>query len=310
VINGPLLQKIMHIHKSIDRKETAAVLSLSILVPLILLSSISIQTYLVPVHAAPLRSQAAIPSNNIVSTTSTYEIGFNTATASPIRTIEIAFPAGYNVAGTSLIETAGIGTGTISRTGNTVIYTVSSPANVGANTPIRLELANIVNTNAGQTASISITTKANNGNIIDGPTTASTPIKNISNLDIADNAVTSQKIGDGQVTAAELSTALMYTKRLFDTNCVPSEFGPTGAIGWCPNGVQNRFVIKDSDLVQVAFNQPKNILVSLPGVVAPYNNCWANTGASDPNYMFVDCAQPPVDGASLTYTVIGPKVLP
>jgi hypothetical protein len=311
VINVSQLQKITDLHKYIDRKEIAAVFfSLSILVLIMLLSSNSIQTYVVQVHAAPLRSQAAIPSNNIVSTTSTYEIGFNTATAGQIRTIEIAFPAGYNVAGTSIIETAGIGTGTISRTGNTVIYTVGSPSNVGANTPIRLELANIVNTNAGQTASISITTKANNGNIIDGPTTASTPIKNISNLDIADNAVTSQKIGDGQVTAAELSTALMYTKRLFDTNCVPSDFGPTGQIGWCPNGGQNRFVIRDPDLVQVAFNQPKNILVSLPGVVAPYNNCWANTGASDPNYMFVDCAQPPVDGASLTYTVIGPKVLP
>ena len=46
-----------------------------------------------------------------MSTTSTYEIGFNTATSGQIRTIEIAFPAGYNVAGASLIETAGIGTG-------------------------------------------------------------------------------------------------------------------------------------------------------------------------------------------------------
>ncbi len=345
MINGPKLQKITDIHKYIDRKETAAVFfSLSILVSLMLLSRNNIQTYIVQVYAAPLRSQAAIPSNNIVSTTSTYEITFNTATAGQIRTIEIAFPAGYNVAGTSLIETAGIGSGTISRTGNTVIYTAGSPSNVGANTPIRLELANIVNTNAGQTASISITTKASNGNIIDGPTAASTPVKNISNLDIAnsavttdkigpnavtntkiadgdvitndlaDNAVTSQKIGDGQVAAAELSTALMYTKRLFDTNCVagaaPGEIGPVGPIGWCPDGAQKRFVIRDSDLVQVSFNQPKNILVSLPGVSAPYNNCWANTGASDPNYMTVDCAQPPVNGASLTYTVIGPKVLP
>jgi hypothetical protein len=106
----------------------------------------------------------------------------------------------------------------------------------------------------------------------------------------------------------------MYTKRLFDTNCVPGagpgEIGPVGPIGWCPDGAQNHFVIRDPNLVQVAFNQPKTILVSLPGVVAPYNNCWAGTGAFDPNYMTVDCAQPPVNGASLTYTVIGPKVLP
>jgi hypothetical protein len=99
----------------------------------------------------------------------------------------------------------------------------------------------------------------------------------------------------------------MYTKRIPDTDCVLSEFGVP--IGWCPTGQSgdNHFIIEDSDLVQVAFNQPKNILVSVPGTVV---NCWANTGASNPVYMFVDCATPPLDGTWLTYTVIGPKVLP
>jgi hypothetical protein len=155
--------------REMNNRKTAAVFSLLILLSLMLFSSSWIQTFFVQVYAAPLRSQAAVPSNNIVSTTSTYEITFNTATTGTLRTIEIAFPAGYNVAGTSLIERVGIGAGTISRTGNTIIYTVTSPASIAANTLIRIELANIVNTNVGATASIGITTKGTNGNIIDGP---------------------------------------------------------------------------------------------------------------------------------------------
>ena len=70
---------------------------------------------------------------------------FNTATAGTIKTIEIAFPSGYNVAGTRLIERNGNEAGTIAINGNTVIFTVSSPVNKPTGTPIRLELSNIVN---------------------------------------------------------------------------------------------------------------------------------------------------------------------
>ena len=60
----------------------------------------------------PLTSQSAIPSNNILSTTATYEILFTTATTGILKTIEIMFPAGYNVAGTKLVEREGVASGT------------------------------------------------------------------------------------------------------------------------------------------------------------------------------------------------------
>ncbi len=271
------------------------------------------------VYAATLRMPSAIPSNNLVSTTSTYEITFNTATAGPIKTVKITFPDGYNVAGTKLVEKEGIGAGSINVVGNTVTYSVNSPVNNPVGALIRLELSNIVNKITTASSSVSISTNNVNGVTIDGPTTAVVPLKQIRTDDIANNAVTSTKIGsnsitsqkilDGQVTAEKLSPTLMYTKRLLDTSCVSGEPGGiVGPIGWCPSGQpgNTHFIIKDDDLQQVAFNQPKNILVSFPGT---NTNCWANTGASDPRYMFVDCAQPPVDGASITYTVIGPKVL-
>jgi hypothetical protein len=271
------------------------------------------------VYAATLRTPSAIPSNNLVSTTSTYEITFNTATAGAIKTVKITFPDGYNIAGTKLVEKEGIGAGSINVVGNTLTYNVNSPVNNPVGSLIRLELSNIVNKITTASSSVSISTNNANGVIIDGPTTVAVPLKQIGTGDIANNAVTntkissgsitSQKILDGQITAEKLSPTLMYTKRLLDSNCVSGEPGGiTGPIGWCPSGQpgNTHFIIKDDDLQQVAFNQPKNILVSFPGT---NTNCWANTGASDPRFMFVDCAQPPVDGASITYTVIGPKVL-
>ena len=189
--------------------------------------------------------------------------------------------------------------------------------------PIRLEISNIVNKITTAGSSVSIATNNVNGVVIDGPTSVGVPLKqirtediannavtntkigsnsvtgvkiadgNVSATDLADNAITNQKILDGQVTAEKLSPTLMYTKRLFDTTCVSGEPGGIiGPIGWCPSGQpgNTHFVIKDSDLVQVSWNNVKNILISLPGTVS---NCWANTGASDPNYMFVDCAHLP-----------------
>jgi len=44
-----------------------------------------------PVYAASLSIPAAIPTNNLVSTTSTYEITFSTATTGTIKTIQIGF---------------------------------------------------------------------------------------------------------------------------------------------------------------------------------------------------------------------------
>src|SRR5829696_2330633 len=141
--------------------------------------------------AAPLTSQSAIPSNNIVTTTSTYEIMFTTATAGAIKTIEVRFPSGYNVGSAKVIESTRIGAGTVSANPLGIIYTVTSPVNVAAGTPVRLELA-------------SITTKNTAGTIIDGPTTASIPIKDIRTGDIGDGSVARPDIANNAITSAKV----------------------------------------------------------------------------------------------------------
>ena len=97
---------------------------------LIIISSFVTINQQLPVYAAPLTSQSAIPSNNILSTTATYEILFATATTGVVKTVEITFPVGYNVAGTKLVEREGIASGTTAVTGNRVVFTIGSPSSI------------------------------------------------------------------------------------------------------------------------------------------------------------------------------------
>src|SRR5881396_2741111 len=48
--------------------------------------------------AGALSNVFALPSNNLFKGTGYYNIGFTTATTGTIKTIEITFPAGFNVA--------------------------------------------------------------------------------------------------------------------------------------------------------------------------------------------------------------------
>jgi hypothetical protein len=98
-----------------------------------------------PVLASPaqaaLTNVIAMPSNNAVSERSWYLISFTTATADTIKKIDVTFPAGFNIAAAKLIEKTGIpGAGSVSVTGQTVIYTSNAGQSVGAGVQIMLML--------------------------------------------------------------------------------------------------------------------------------------------------------------------------
>src|SRR5437867_13327732 len=77
--------------------------------------------------AAALSGVRSQPTSNIATTKASYEILFTTATTGTIKTVTIAFPAGYVVGFAILIERAGIGAGGLAASGNTLTYTVTSP---------------------------------------------------------------------------------------------------------------------------------------------------------------------------------------
>jgi hypothetical protein len=110
------------------------------------------------VMAAALTSPFSQPTNNVATIKASYEILFTTATTGTIKTITIAFPTGFSVTPAILIERSGIGPGSLSASGTTLTYTVSSPVSVPAGTPIRLELANIIHPITPGTHLVTITT--------------------------------------------------------------------------------------------------------------------------------------------------------
>ncbi len=95
---------------------------------------------------ATISSLTARPTNNIVNTNSFYDIVFLTATAGTIKTIQVTFPADTTIpSGAFFNEAEGIGHGSVSKSGQTITYTVTNAVNVPAGTKIRLEFANINN---------------------------------------------------------------------------------------------------------------------------------------------------------------------
>jgi hypothetical protein len=125
-----------------------------------------------PANAAALQNTTWSVSNNQASATGvTYTYSFKTAASGSIKTILMAV-SGSGLAGTpSIVKTYGIGAGAVSRTGQTITYTVTSAVNIQAGIPIYIELAGLTNDVAGSYTT-DVTTRTSAPAIIDGPTTS------------------------------------------------------------------------------------------------------------------------------------------
>ena len=163
--------------------------------------------------AGTLTSVSFVPSSNLATMMSTYDISFRTGTTGTIKTIEILFPDGqFDVASaTRYLERSGIGSGSISVTNNTatdsiITYTVKNPESVPAGNFISLEIPRIIANVAGNFQA-TITTKNTDGGIIDGPALSSKfLISDVDTTAIADNSITGQ----------DLSTSFTIRKTLHD----------------------------------------------------------------------------------------------
>ena len=103
---------------------------------------------------AAIGSLSARPTNDIVNRKAFYDVVFLTATTGTIKKIEVTFPPGTGVPSSASFNEAEkcvpggnctILTGTTSKSGQTLTYTITNAVNVPVGTKIRLEFANIVN---------------------------------------------------------------------------------------------------------------------------------------------------------------------
>jgi hypothetical protein len=190
---------------------------------------VSTSAALIPeVHGAgALTNVFAFPTDNIFGSKSYYTIAFTTFTTGSIRAVDMKFPAGFDVSSASLIEAQGIGSGSLSVSGQVVKYTVASPVSIAAPKAIKIMIAGITNAAAASNQVTVSTIDNNNVNIVvlDGPTNSATftliPVKNamIDNLaatspKIADNSITSSKIIDGQLLTADIGNGAVTSNKL------------------------------------------------------------------------------------------------
>ena len=237
--------------------------------------------------AGTLTSVSFVPSSNLATMMSTYDISFRTGITGTIKTIEMLFPDGqFDVASaTRYLERSGIGSGSISVTNNPstdsiITYTVKNPESVPAGTFIILEIPRIIANVAGNFQA-TILTKNTDGGIIDGPTLSSKfLISDVDKTAIADNSITGQ----------DLSTSFTIRKTLHD-----DAIGH--AHGWNPNTSTRAYAISDSDIS----GEPSSEFVSV--IVRSGNPAFCAAASGDAGLFGVYCDSPPGKSAELDYII-------
>ena len=237
--------------------------------------------------AGTLTSVSFVPSSNLATMMSTYDISFRTGTTGTIKTIEILFPDGqFDVASaTRFLERSGIGPGSISVTNNTatdsiITYTVKNPESVPAGKFISLEIPRIIAHVPGNFQA-TITTKNTDGGIIDGPTLSSKfLISDVDTTAIADNSITGQ----------DLSTSFTIRKTLHDDAIGHAQ-------GWNPDTSKRAYAISDSDISGVPSSEFVNVIVRSGNPVI----CAGESG--DAGLFGVYCDSPPGNSAELDYII-------
>jgi hypothetical protein len=159
-------------------------------ITLLSICSISSLELIQSATAASLSGVSVIPTSNIIKERATYDFFFTTKTTGTIKTVVIDFPLGFTLDIAKLVERSGIGSGSLSAQGQSLVYTVNKPVKVSANTEIRLEIGKIIATLPSTSFTVSIRTSSagSSGGTIDGPTDSGVfTIKLIGTNHILDN---------------------------------------------------------------------------------------------------------------------------
>ena len=115
----------------------------------------------------------ALTNNQVGASNVTYSYSFKTASAGTVRTVTFLV-SGSGLAGTPAIEQSyGIGAGSVTRTGQTITYTVASAVSVPSGTAIYIEFSGLTNSLVSGSYVTTITTEDPSGAAIDAGTTPS-----------------------------------------------------------------------------------------------------------------------------------------
>ena len=178
--------------------------------------------------AAPLTTPFVSPSSNYAGKASQYAIQFTTATTGTIAKVKMDFPALTLLTNARVIDATGIGAGTLSVVGDSLIYTVTSPQSISSGTEITIFVGKIANSSTAASSNVAITTLNGSDGIIDGPTNGSYTLQTKlgTTLTVVDST---GKVGIGTATPAE-KLDVIGNIRLTGNIVSPNDI----CIGTCP----------------------------------------------------------------------------
>jgi hypothetical protein len=124
-----------------------------------------------PALAATLTALGWTVANNQISATGvSYSYSFTTVTAGTISHITFTPTAVGTNTTPSIVYAYGISAGTATETAGVITYTVTTPANVPATTPITIEFGNLDNPATAGSYTTAIETFTGTSTVLDGPT--------------------------------------------------------------------------------------------------------------------------------------------
>jgi hypothetical protein len=112
----------------------------------------------------------SVSNNQAAATNVTYSYDFKTATAGTIKTITFVVSGATLGGAPAVARSFGIPAGTVARVGQTITYTVTTPAAIAAGIPIYLEFSGLTNTSSNGPQNTAVTTQTAAPATIDGPT--------------------------------------------------------------------------------------------------------------------------------------------
>ena len=152
------------------------------------------------IASASRTANQVYPTNDIVNSRAWYQVIFMTGTTAPIKQVEVDFPSGTNIENAKLLDTAGLGPGIYTISGQTITYTVTPEVLVPTNTELRLHYDNILNPSVPDAnLTVRITTKDSAGSVVESGTSLAYKIRQIGTEDISNKSITSEKIEPGAV---------------------------------------------------------------------------------------------------------------
>lgn len=154
----------------------------------------------------------AMPTSNLCLAETYFTVFYRATTGGKVQTIEMLFPAGFDLTNAMLMEVSPNLKGSLTVAGPALEFTFTKPKKIGAERVIRFQLAHIGNNDLPGPQVVEVTTLDSDGAVIDGPTPSHPfQLTEVDSPKIKDESINGDDIGPGAVGISELKSIMVVS---------------------------------------------------------------------------------------------------